>query len=53
MAAPALTKVFPLTLNGRSPADEITGGAAPPRVPVKVWTLAVSMLVMISKIRST
>lgn len=40
-AAPALTKVAPFTANGRVPAEEMTGGAAAPRVPVKVWTLAV------------
>jgi hypothetical protein len=32
--------VFPLTENGRSPAELATGGAAPPRVPVKVCSLA-------------
>lgn len=31
--------MLPFTENGRSPADETTGGGAPPRVPVKVWTL--------------
>lgn len=40
-AAPALTKLLPFTTNGRVPAEEMTGGAAPPRVPVKVWTLAI------------
>lgn len=39
-AAPSPTKVFPLTVKGRVPEEETTGGAAPPRVPVKVWTLA-------------
>jgi len=39
-AAPALTKVFPLTEKGRLPADDSTAGAAPPRAPVKVWTFA-------------
>ncbi len=39
-AAPSPTNVFPLTVNGRVPDEETTGGAAPPRVPVKVWTLA-------------
>jgi len=34
-----LTNVAPLTLNGRSPVDSTTAGAAPPRAPVKVWTL--------------
>ena len=28
-------------VNGRSPVEEMTGGAAPPRVPVKVWTLSI------------
>lgn len=39
-AAPSPTKVLPLTENGRVPEEEMTGGATPPRVPVKVWTLA-------------
>ena len=34
---PAFTKVAPLTEKGRSEAVEVTGGGAPPRVPVKVW----------------
>jgi len=42
IAAPAFTKVSPSTENGRAlPAVDSTGGAAPPRVPVKVWTLVV------------
>lgn len=36
-AAAAFTKVSPLTENGRSPVLSTTAGAAPPRVPVKVW----------------
>lgn len=44
-AAPALTNVSPLTEKGRVPAEEMTGGGAPPRVPVKVWTLAKTLLV--------
>ncbi len=32
--------MFPFTEKGRSPVPETTAGAAPPRVPVKVWTLA-------------
>ncbi len=41
-AAPSLTKVEPSTEKGRSAlaADETTGGGAPPRAPVKVWTFA-------------
>ena len=39
-AAPSPTKVLPLTVKGRVPAEEVTGGATPPREPVKVWTLA-------------
>lgn len=35
-----LTKVAPLTENGRSPDDSMTAGAAPPRAPLNVWTLA-------------
>ena len=38
-AAPALTNVAPLTEKGRSEAEDVTGGGAPPREPVKVWTL--------------
>lgn len=39
-AAPALTKVSPLTLKGRLlAASLVTGGGAPPSAPVKVWTL--------------
>lgn len=30
--------MLPFTENGRSPAEETTGGGVPPRVPVKVWT---------------
>jgi hypothetical protein len=37
-AALALTNVSSLTLNGRSPVDDSTGGGGPPREPVKVWT---------------
>src|SRR3569833_3177324 len=39
MAAPILTKVLPFTSKGRSPEDEVTGGAGPPRVPVNFCTL--------------
>jgi hypothetical protein len=39
-----LTKVLPLTENGRLPAELTTGGAGPPRVPVKVWTLSTEVL---------
>ncbi len=39
-AAPSPTKVFPLTVKGRVPDEDSTGGAVPPSVPVKVWTLA-------------
>lgn len=39
-APPTLTKVSPLMVKGLVlPAELVTGGAAPPRVPVKVWTL--------------
>lgn len=38
-AAFSPTKVSPFTEKGRSPVDEMTGGGAPPRVPVKAWTL--------------
>lgn len=34
-----MTKVSPLTENGRFPVPETTGGGGPPRVPVKAWTL--------------
>lgn len=36
-----LTKVLPFTVNGRSPAELMTGGGGPPRSPVKVWTLSI------------
>ena len=39
------TKVSPFTENGRSPAELVTGGGGPPRVPVKVWTLSVEVSV--------
>ena len=39
IAAPAFRKVAPLTENGRSEAVEVTGGGAPPRVPLNVWIL--------------
>lgn len=39
IAAPAFRKVAPLTEKGRSEAVEVTGGGAPPRVPVNVWIL--------------
>lgn len=38
-AAPGFRNVAPLTENGRSEAEEITGGGGPPREPVKVWML--------------
>jgi hypothetical protein len=40
IAAPLLISVVPSTAKGRpAPAVKMTGGAGPPRVPVKVWTL--------------
>ena len=39
IAAPAFRKVAPLTEKGRSEAVEVTGGGAPPRVPVNIWML--------------
>lgn len=37
-AALTPTNVSPLTEKGRSPAEEMTGGGAPPSVPVNFWT---------------
>lgn len=38
-AAPEFTKVSPLTVKGLLLAESlVTGGAAPPKVPVKAWT---------------
>lgn len=44
--------MFPLTVNGRSLAEEVTGGAAPPRVPVKVCSLARSRVRIHIEIKS-
>lgn len=46
-AAPWLTKVSPLTENGRAPLPCTTGGAAPPSAPVKVCTFAGKLLAIV------
>lgn len=38
-AAPGFRNVAPLTENGRSEAEEVTGGGGLPREPVKIWML--------------
>ena len=42
-AAPGFRNVAPLTENGRSEAEEVTGGGGPPREPVKVWMLLAAL----------
>jgi hypothetical protein len=45
IAAALFTKVAPLTSKGRSELPElVTGGAAPPRVPVNVCKFAVELV---------
>jgi hypothetical protein len=46
------TNVAPLTENGLSPAEDTTGGAGPPRLPLNVWTLVPEVLSVVFSVNS-